>query len=197
MAIIHRAELRPGKLELITDWLDTQSWGGSGPVTAVGAYRFDDPTGEVGVEGHLVNRGGVHLHVPLTYRGAPLDDPAAQLVGRMQHSVLGERFVYDATTDPVAVACLTRALRGEQQPSVWEIHDQGRVVGQRDPSVELALRSDPGDRDDSGPVGCVVVPVADAAELRIVRVLGVDEPHGRTRLVATWDDGSGVVAGLS
>ena len=197
MAIIHRAELRPAKLELIADWLDTQSWGGSGPVTALGAYRFDDPAGEVGVEGHLVSRGGVVFHLPLTYRGASLDDPAAHLVGRMQHSVLGERFVYDATTDQVAVTCLGRALRGEQQPSVWEIHDQGRVVGRRDPSVGLTLRSDPGSREDTGPVGCVVVPLDDAGELRIARVLGVDEPGGRTQLVATWDGGSGVVAGLS
>ena len=77
MAIVYRAELRPSKIELITTWLDSQSWGGSDEVTALGAYRYDDPDGAVGVEGHLVSRDGIMLHLPLTYRGAPLDEPGA------------------------------------------------------------------------------------------------------------------------
>jgi hypothetical protein len=44
MAIVYRAELRPSKIELITTWLDSQYWGGSGEVTALGAYRTTTPT---------------------------------------------------------------------------------------------------------------------------------------------------------
>jgi hypothetical protein len=38
----------------------------------VGAYRFDDPVGEVGIETHLVRAGERLLHVPLTYRANPM-----------------------------------------------------------------------------------------------------------------------------
>jgi hypothetical protein len=193
MAIVYRAELRPSKIELITTWLDSQYWGGSGEVTALGAYRYDDPDGAVGVEGHLVSRDGIMLHLPLTYRGAPLDEPGSQLIGRLQHSVLGERFVYDGTTDPVAIGCLARAVRGEQQHAVLEIHDGDTVVGHREPTVSLSAI--PG--EDGQPVGCVRVRLEAGAELRIVRVLDADEPAGSTRLVAAWAGGAGVIAGLS
>ncbi len=193
MAILYRAELRPSKIELITSWLDAQSWGGSGEVTALGAYRYDDPDGAVGIEGHLVSRDGVVLHLPLTYRDAPLDEPSAHLVGRLQHSVLGERFVYDATTDPVAVGCLARALRGTQQQAVLEIHDSDVMVDHRDPTVSLNVA--PG--DDEQPVGCVRVSLETGAELRVVRVVDADQPAGTARLVASWDRGAGVIAGLS
>lgn len=193
MAIVYRAELKPSKIELITAWLDSQPWGGSGEVIALGAYRYDDPDGEVGIEGHLVNRDGVVLHLPPTYRDAPLDEPGALLVGRLQHSVLGERLVYDATTDPVAIGCLARALHGAQQPAEWEIHDGDTVVGHRDPSVSLDLESG----EDGQPVGCVRVGLSTGAELRVVRVLGADDPAGSTRLVASWAGGTGTIAGLS
>lgn len=196
MAIIHRAELKPGKIELITTWLDAQPWGRSGPVIAVGAYRFDDPDGEVGIEGHVVRRDGIVLHVPLTYRGAPLDDPDARLVGRMQHSVLGERFAYDASTDPVAIDCFARALRGEQDAAIWVIHDGGDVVGHRDPSVILTVTSKTEHGADAA-VGCVMVPLVDGSQLRIARSLGADDPGGGVRLLATWSGGSGTVAGLT
>ena len=192
MAIIHQATLTPGKLELIESWLDTQIWGGSGEVSALGAYRFDDPDGEVGIEGHLVSRDDVVLHVPLTYRAAALDDPDVVLVGRMQHSVLGERFCYDATTDPVAVGCFVRALRGEQQEAVFELYDGDRVVGRREPTVTLQLVEGSG---EESPMGCAVVAL-DGDELRVARVLDSDTPAGRARLVASWAGVSGTIAGL-
>jgi hypothetical protein len=192
MAIVYRAELKPSKIELITSWLDTQSRG-SGEVTALGAYRYDDPDGAVGIEGHLVSRDGVVLHLPLTYRDAPLDEPGAHLVGRLQHSVLGERFVYDATTDPVAIGCLVRALRGEQQPAVLEIYEGDVVVGRRDPTMSVRVTAG----DGGQPVGCIRVGLDTGAELRIVRVVDADQPAGSARLVASWDGGSGSIAGLS
>lgn len=194
MAIIYKAKLDPGKLELVASWLDTQSWGGSGEVSAVGAYRLDDPEGEVGIEGHLVSRDDVMLHVPLAYRGAPLDDPDAALVGRLQHSVLGERFCYDATTDPVAIGCLVRALRGEQQQARLELHEGDTVVGQLEPTLTLELVDG---LSEERPVGCVVIPLEDGSQLRVAHVIDADDPAGRLRLVARWVGGSAVIAGLS
>ncbi|MDN5761024.1 MAG: hypothetical protein L0H41_01720 [Microlunatus sp.] len=193
MAIIYDADLSPGKAELIGTWLDDQPWGGAGDVLMVGAYRFDDPDGEVGIEGHVVRRGDRLLHVPLSYRGAPLDEPAACLIGRMRHSVLGERWVYDATTDPVAIASLARALRGEQDTAAWEIYQGDQLVERRDPTVELYRTTGPnGER-----VGGVAVALGDGAELRVARVLTEDEPGGQQELRLLWSDGPVVIAGLS
>jgi hypothetical protein len=120
MALIHRAQLSPTKLELLQGWLPAQQWsgeqGGSG-LERVAAYRFDDPAGEVGIETLLVREGdGPVFQVPLTYRGAPLDDADEWLIGTVEHSVLGQRWVYDATGDPVYAAALARALfSGEEQ----------------------------------------------------------------------------------
>lgn len=195
MAIVYpKARLTPGKLELITGWLDAQSWGGTGEVTVLGAYRFDDPDGEVGFEGHLVSRDDVVLHVPLTYRGAPLDDLDAVLVGQMQHSVLGARFVYDATTDPVGIGCLVRALRGEQEQARYELRVDDEVVGEREPSLKVRLAQGGA---TASPTGCVVIPLVDGAQLRVAQVLDADEPTGRSRLIANWSGGSGVIASLS
>ena len=114
MAIIHRAEIRPTKLELIGAWLPSQDWydGPAEPaLTSVGAYRFDDPAGEVGIETILVRvEGGGLFQVPLTYRGVPLAGAEELLVGIMEHSVLGRRWIYDATGDPVYVTALTATV---------------------------------------------------------------------------------------
>ncbi|BAK35689.1 hypothetical protein MLP_26750 [Microlunatus phosphovorus NM-1] len=195
MAIVYpKARLTPSKLELITGWLDAQSWGGTGEVTVLGAYRFDDPDGEVGFEGHLVSRDDVALHVPLTYRGAPLDELNAVLVGQLQHSVLGERFVYDAGTDPVGIGCLVRALRGEQEQARYELRVGDEIVGEREPNLTIQLAEG---RAAESPIGCVVIPLVDGTQLRIAQVLDADEPAGRARLIANWAGGSGVIAGLS
>ena len=110
MALIHRATIRPTKLELLADWVPTQPWGEPG-LELVGAYRFDDPDGEVGIETHIVATAAGHLlQVPLTYRGAPLAGADRFLVCTMEHSVLGPRWVYDAAGDPVYVRVLASVL---------------------------------------------------------------------------------------
>jgi hypothetical protein len=139
VAIIHPAELRPSKLEVLGAFLPTTHWydGPRDPQpVAIGAYRFDDPAGQVGVETHLLRVGeGPILQVPLTYRGTPLPGADDWLVTTMEHSVLGRRWVYDACHDPVyasalAAVILGRALQAEElvevdgrrqsrQPSVW------------------------------------------------------------------------------
>ena len=91
MAVIHRATLTPGKLELLAGWLPARPWcPGVEDLRQLGAYRFDDPAGEVGLEAFLLQAAdGPVLHVPVTYRAAPLEGAEDHLVGTMEHSVLG------------------------------------------------------------------------------------------------------------
>ncbi|WP_109508821.1 CG0192-related protein [Nocardioides speluncae] len=189
MAIVHKATLTPTKLELVATWLEGQPWAGAGELVGLGSYRFDDPDGEVGVEGLLVGRDDVVLHVPMTYRGAPLAGAEAHLLGTMQHSALGERWVYDATSDPVAVGCFLRALRGEQQQAAIEIWDGDVLVGHRDP--DTTVRSEAGGAT-TVPAEAVVVEV-DGSRLTIGRVVG-SGLDGPLRLTAEWAGGAGVLA---
>lgn len=110
-------------MELVAGWMPGQPWfeGDAGAeFVPVGAFRFDDPEGEVGIETILVRAGnGPVLQVPLTYRGAPLEGGEAALIETMEHSVLGRRWVYDATGDPaylaaVAEATLSGGIQAEQ-----------------------------------------------------------------------------------
>lgn len=187
MAIIHKATLTPDKPTLIDAWLDGRPWAGRGPDEMLGAYRFDDPAGEVGVEVFLVRRGSRLLHVPLTYRGAPLPGHEDDLVGTLEHSVLGTRWVYDGTRDEVAVACFRRALTGEQEQAELEIWEDGHPVGNKPQQVLLSreIGTVPG---DTGPVdgGRVLLPYVLAGE-----------PEGRALLRARWKDGQAVVAALA
>jgi hypothetical protein len=120
MASIYEAQLRPTKIELLSRWVPTQSWASDVDTTAlesVGAFRFDDPDGEVGVETHLLRTAdGQILQVPLTYRAQALEGAEDSLITKMDHSVLGERWVYDASVDPVYARTLAAAiLRGGEQ----------------------------------------------------------------------------------
>ena len=132
MALIHKAQISPGKLDLLAAWLPTRPWydGPAAPaLTRVAAGRFDDPAGQVGVETMVVRAGdGPALHVPLTYRGAPLDGAEAWLVGTTEHTVLGTRWVYDATGDPVYVAELVRTIREGGHEAAEEFEVDGERV---------------------------------------------------------------------
>jgi hypothetical protein len=187
VAIIHRATLKPTKQELVAAWLDREGLGGAGDVEMLGSYRFDDPAGEVGIEALLVRRAGDVFHLPVTYRGAPLDRAEAHLIATLEHSVLGRRWVYAAAGDPVAIACYAAALAGQQEQAIFEIWDGNTVVGQRPHTVTLTVEGD-------GPAD---------GEVRLYRVPGdpagrpatpqAGRPAGRC-LIATWETGSGVVA---
>jgi len=183
VAILHRATLTPTKLEFAAAWLDRQGLGGSGDVALAGSYRFDDPAGEVGIEALLVRRAGEVFHLPVTYRGAPLDGAEAHLVATMEHSVLGRRWVYDAAGDPVALGCYAAALAGRLEQAILELWDGDTMVGHRPPTVTLTAAGD-------GPAG---------GEVRLRRVPGdpADRPAAGRCLVAAWDTGSGVVAASS
>lgn len=168
MAILHRATLTPSKPELLATFL-------GGPVTILGAYRYDDPAGAVGVEGFVVETesGGVR-HLVLAYRADELADAAEHLVGTTEHSALGTRWVYDGRHDPVVLQCLEAALAGRIEQALEEVFDGDRSLGVREPSARI--RRVEGAHAD-GPV-----------------VLDAPEPvQERLALVLAWDGGEGAV----
>jgi hypothetical protein len=193
MAIIHKtATVTPTKPELVAAWLDGQPWDADGPIEVLASYRFDDPAGEVGVEALLVSRGGRLLHVPMTYRSAPLAGHESFLVGTMHHSVLGKRWIYDAAGDSVSAGCYVRALRGEQEQAEMELWDGDTLIGRRESTVRL--RSEPA-QPGPDPTEVAVVDV-DAVDLRIARLIG-PELSGTRQLLVEWPDGRGAVAALA
>lgn len=101
MAHIYRAGLTPSKLDLVEGWAPSQPWfAGDEDATfeQLASYRFDDPLGQVGLEVLFVRVGeGPVMQIALTYRDAPFDPAESWLIGTLMHSVLGKRWVYDAT----------------------------------------------------------------------------------------------------
>ncbi|KRC65341.1 hypothetical protein ASE12_11555 [Aeromicrobium sp. Root236] len=174
MAILHaNADITPTKPELLATWLPTQPWfaGDASALEHLGAYRFDDPDGEVGMETHLVRAGdGPVLQVPWTYRGAPLDGAESHLVGTMEHTVLGDRWVYDAIADPVYQAVLTATILtgGTQAELVRDLGDGRTQI--RPPDVQVT--------GSGGADGSV--------DLEVRRVLDGPAPQGDAALTGTW-----------
>ncbi|MFI5657591.1 1,4-alpha-glucan branching protein [Streptomyces sp. NPDC051684] len=144
MSIIHRTTLKPTKLELLADWLPKQPWyqgSGAPELTKAGGFRLDDPAGEVGLEFMAATDTSgpepVTYHVPMAYRGAPLEGAADDaLIGTVEHGVLGRRWVYDGAKDPVLVRELTALLKGEVPA-----HAQS-VDGALDPTVRARVTGD-------------------------------------------------------
>jgi len=124
MSIIHKTTLTPTKLELLSGWLPSRPWyrggGGAPALVKAGGFRLDDPDGVVGIELMVVTdtAGGepVAYLVPLTYRGTPLDGADGALIGTTEHGVLGTRWVYDGTRDPVFAEQLVALIQGTAQP---------------------------------------------------------------------------------
>lgn len=170
MAIVHRAELTPSKMELVAAWLPGCSWfDGQGPIERISAFRFDDPAGEVGLETFIVGSGEARFHVPMTYRSAPLADGV--LVGQLEHSVLGPRWAYDGPSDPVYVATIRDAIVDGAR-DVDMVLDDGTPV----PRLEWWARASGSGAD----------PAARSLRLQVARRLPGDPPPGAPTLAATW-----------
>src|SRR5690348_6557004 len=138
MAIVHRTTLNPTKLELLEVWLPRQEWAeGTGSPTLVGSYRFDDPAGEVGIEGLLVETEIGLLQVPMTYRAAPLEGAEAHLIGTMEHGVLGQRWAYDGAFDPVWRAAALHAIFTGGQGAELNVERDGEIVATVEPTVQV------------------------------------------------------------
>jgi hypothetical protein len=176
MAILHAdADITPTKPELLAAWVPAQPWfvGDATVLEHVGAYRFDDPDGEVGMETHLVRAGdGPVMQVPWTYRGAPLDGAESHLVGTMEHTVLGSRWIYDATGDPVyqavlAATILTGGTHAELEREFADGHTETM-----EPSVRV---HGSGSASQAAP-----------ADLDVLRVLDGAVPEGDDVLTGTW-----------
>jgi hypothetical protein len=203
MALIHRATLEPSKLTLLTAWLPSRGWfPGEADVRQLGSYRFDDPAGEVGIETILVQAGDRSvLHLPLTYRGGPLAGAEDFLVGTLQHSVLGRRWVYDGCGDPVwARALLATVLTGGTQ--VEELVDVDGHLEPREPTAKVLGSGAPGtpvphvDRISSHDEGPTTVVRAGTVELVVVRVVGA-EVDAEQVLTGRWPGGGpAVLAGV-
>ena len=203
MALVYpNATLEPSKRELMDGWLPSRSWYDGAARKPVGSFRFDDPAGEVGMEGFLLGAEGVPtLFVPLTYRGAELEGAEEHLVGTTQHSELGTRWVYDGCADPVFLGELVRAiLTGgagvdqdydlgngpESRPTNAQVRGSG-AAGADVPAVDAVGCHDEGPLTivDAGPL-----------ELVVVRVLGSEIAAAQT-LVVTWKGGTDVaIAGV-
>jgi len=123
MAVIHRTTMVPTKLDLLTEWLPKQDWylgdHASPSLARAGGFRLDDPAGEVGIEFMVVRDDASNevtaYHLPMTYRDAPLTGADAALIGTSEHGVLGLRWIYDGTADPVLLAALMELTRGRVQ----------------------------------------------------------------------------------
>ena len=192
MAIIHRAQLRPSKLELLAAWVPGRPWGGAAAdaeLEQVAAYRFDDPAGEVGTETFVLRAGDTLLHVPLSYRGAPVPGLAEHLVGTTEHSVLGRRWCYDACADPVYVAALAAAvLTGAPQAEEYVVVDGGQE--RRDPSARV---TGSGSADAVGTPGTPAV--SDTADVTTVRAGDVELVVRRVLTPGTPVDGAATLTG--
>ncbi|WP_031088119.1 maltokinase N-terminal cap-like domain-containing protein [Streptomyces sp. NRRL WC-3549] len=193
MAVIHRTTMEPGKLELLGAWLPTRPWytGAAEPeLDRVGGFRLDDPRGEVGMEFMVVTDASgdlpVSYHVPLTYRGAPLDGAGHALIGTSEHGVLGRRWVYDGTHDPVLVAQVLALLRGEAEPQAQSVSDAP------DPTVTVRPAGDGHPAVIASPTvqdtehGTRVVPAPGAAALSVSRVLRPGSTDEGAQVTAPW-----------
>jgi hypothetical protein len=170
MGIVHRAELRPSKLELLAEWLPGRDWFVAGsPIVRVSAFRFDDPDGEVGIETFIIGSGNATYHVPLTYRSGPLDD--GEPVGELEHSALGHRWVYDGPSDPVYVDVTRTAIVNAER-------DVDMVLADGTPVPRLEWW---GNATGTG------APAAAAArDLVVARALPAAAPADAPALTATW-----------
>ncbi|MFD5147264.1 1,4-alpha-glucan branching protein [Streptomyces sp. NPDC058401] len=216
MAMIYKTTMKPGKTELLAAWLPTRPWyvstGHAPEIDRSGGFRLDDPEGEVGIEFMvLTDRAGgreTAYLVPLTYRGAPLEGAEAGLVGISEHGVLGTRWIYDGSHDPVLVGQLLALLQGRavaQDQCDSGVADPSVTAWCEGPVLPAALLGRPEVADtvrgtelrlpgtpESGTAPGTTPGLTPSATLRLTRVLRpgtgerADTPGTVGRLTAGW-----------
>jgi hypothetical protein len=218
LAVIHHTTLKPSKLELLAAWLPGQPWyAGTGPraqPAKAGGFRLDDPDGEVGIEFMVVNDlSGDRVftyHVPLSYRGAPLDGADDALIGTAEHGALGKRWVYDGVHDPVLVAQLLELIQGAATAQAQSISDApdrtvtSHFTGTREPAgiTSVTVINGPHGSDlvmdrtiGAGPDGAY----SPELTIRVARILEpmLEPPDSPAYVTATWRSPDGTeVRGL-
>ena len=200
MAELHEATITPRKDELIGPWLRTRRWwDGADDRDPVGTFRLDDPAGQVGIECFLFGSArGSTLFVPVTYRAAALPGGGAGLIGTLEHSVLGSRWVYDACVDPVFVATVLTTIRDGGHEAELNLHRADGTVEQRDRTARVrgegatTVCVDPdGTVAAADTDGCTEVRV-DSVRLTVARHVGRELPPGPA-LVGDYAGGTGLV----
>jgi hypothetical protein len=199
MAIVYpRATLTPAKKELMDAWLPSRPWfDGALDRKPVGSFRFDDPEGEVGLEGFLLGAEGLPtLFLPLTYRGAELGDAEEHLVGTTEHSELGPRWVYDGCADPVFVRELAWAIL-TGGTGVDHEYDIGNGPEFRPTSAQVQGSGSAESVPEIDNVGCydegpLTIVNAGPLELVVARIVGTYVEAAET-LSVTWKGGNDVV----
>lgn len=199
MAIIHKATLLPGKLDLLREYVkndDTLSGHVGDDLRQLGAYRFDDPAGQVGIETHLLtSSSGAILQIPVVYRNEAWEGAEDASLGTMEHSVLGTRWVYDACIDPIYAGELLRAILtgGTEVAEIIESPD-GQVP--RDPTANVRGSGS----GDSAPHVVAVSVERSGTDSRIAtgdhvvvvpRVLSEGEAPSELHLRGSWADRDG------
>jgi len=212
-SVTHSAHPRAGtggtKLELLAAWLPGRRWyaGPAGAVLLVATYRFDDPAGAVGIETMLVRVGDGPIHqVPLTYREAPLPGGDGWLLGTSEHSVLGRRWIYDGSGDPVYAAALAGAILGNTGQAEQLVQVEGELK-RRESTMSIASSAAAGAPVPAvGAIQRVVdgdptLIVTDTVELAILRRVEAGTDHtgavlsgtNRTGAAPTGADRTGAV----
>jgi hypothetical protein len=202
MGVVHRATLSPSKQEIVEAWLPSRSWAAGRTIAEkIAEYRLDDPEGEVGVETILwrLDDGAV-VQTPLTYRAAPLAGAESHLITTTQHSVLGERWVYDGCGDPVWASTLaTSIVTGGQQSQMYVEGDDGvrvdiparmQVRGSGSEVAAPAVTSLDEVTDEVTDDGAVTTVRAGGVELALARVVGTHLGEG-AHLSGTVADSAG------
>ena len=198
MATIYQTTLTPSKLELLSDWLPSRPWyrgtGREPALTKAGGFRLDDPAGEVGIEFMAVADGSgavpMVYHVPLTYRAGPLEGAAGGLIGTAEHGVLGRRWVYDGTRDPVLVTQLVALIQGDAEAQAQSQSDTPDPTVLSHPATRAALTPAGFAVSDEAEVTQLSIGIGGTARLfvqvrRVLRPTAGDE-SGHGYLTATW-----------
>ncbi len=203
MARIHQATLTPSKQQLLSEYASSVpglAHASASDISLLGAYRFDDPAGEVGIECHILGSAdGDVIHLPVVYRAEPIEGWDDVLVGTLEHSVLGTRWVYEACGDPIFVQELVATIvTGGTQVELVVETDGGTVV--REPTATVVGTGVPGTVVPA--IGTVLAKregtntVISTGGLKVVirHVVTDPGPVDGPRLLGTWPGGQATLA---